>query len=253
MGVTLGILRYTVRAATPALALGTAVLTAVLAACSDSPTGPAAVPAASAVRSAAHPVGPRSDPPSAAKAPGRAPAPTSGVRVQARLGDTTVTTLVLEPDSGFVVAALGDGHTITFPAGARSVCDPRTSSYGVGAWDAPCAPSVDSVTITARSWMDHGVPRVAFHPALRFVPTTAGKAPATNAGVVLALKNPHAKFTGRVNRIDYCPTIDAAHPAAPSPCVDESATDPSVATVMTPSGFWQRRVKHFSGYTVLVN
>ena len=241
MNATVAILRYTVRQATPALALGTAALTAVLAACSDSPTSPGTAPALQ-TRAAS----PRSVPLSAAKAP------TSGVRVQARMGDTTVTTLVLQPNGIYVVAALGDGHTLTFPAGARSVCDPRTSSYGVGTWDAPCAPAVDSVTITARSWMDHGVPRVAFSPALRFVPTAGGAGAATSGGVVLALKNPHAKFTGKVNRIDYCPTEDAAHASA-TPCVDESATDPSVATVTSPSGFWQRRVKHFSGYTVLVN
>src|SRR5437764_4526430 len=31
---------------------------------------------------------------------------------------------------------LGAGNSITFPAG--SLCDPSTSSYGMGEWDKPC-------------------------------------------------------------------------------------------------------------------
>ena len=45
---TLATLRRVIQATTPALALGTATLTAALAACSDSPTGPSAAAAASA-------------------------------------------------------------------------------------------------------------------------------------------------------------------------------------------------------------
>ncbi len=236
--------RRALQRATPALALGTAVLTAALAACADTPTGPAAPAAPSAASVAA----------SGARLDAKLVAPTarrSGVTAQTQHGDTLVSTLVLQPDGAWVAAALGGGHTITFPAGAASVCDPRTSSYGAGTWDAPCAPSRDSVVITALTWLDHGVPRVEFSPALRFVPTP-GATP--GAGVQLALKNPHAKFTGTANRIDYCPALaPAAGPAPAKGCVDESAADPSVATVTTPNGFWQRRVKHFSGYTVVVN
>ena len=245
MGVTLGILRYTVRAATPALALGTAALTAVLAACSDSPTAPASAPVAASRSPAARGI-----------SAGKHVSPTahrSGVTAQHAHGDTLVSTLVLQPDSQAVTAVLGNSTTLSVPAGATSVCARGTSNYGPGTWDAPCTASTDSVVITARSWLDaSGTPRVAFSPALRFVPDASG-----GRAVLLALKNPHAKFSGGANRIDYCPTLgdtpsgDAG--AAAKGNVDEAASDPRVATVTTPNGFWQRRVKHFAGYTVLVN
>lgn len=220
------------RAFAPAFALGAASLAI---ACADGPTAPGAP-----VTSAA---------PALAKGPGPAgTVPTSGITARSVVGDTTVTTLVLRPDGRAATIELGDGHTITFPAGAQSVCDPARASYGPGTWELPCAASGDSITITARTWIDHDLPRIEFRPALRFAP---GK-----AAVVLALKNPHAKFPKGANRIDYC-ADDAAMAAGDkgvaTGCADESIADPSVATQASPSGFWTRRVKHFSGYTVIAN
>ena len=46
-------------------------------------------------------------------------------------------------------------------------------------------------------------------------------------------------------KIDYCPSSLA------SSCIDESITDPSVATVKDPiTGKLIRRLKHFSGYSL---
>ena len=47
-------------------------------------------------------------------------------------------------------------------------------------------------------------------------------------------------------RVAWCPSDGTA-------CVDESAADPSVDTQYGTNGFTSRRIKHFSGYTVVAN
>src|SRR5437867_865262 len=56
-------------------------------------------------------------------------------------------TFTFDP-SGSMTLPLGD-HKISFDPG--SVCDPSTSSYGVGTWDSGCTPLSSPINITA-SW-----------------------------------------------------------------------------------------------------
>jgi hypothetical protein len=126
---------------------------------------------------------------------------------------------------------IGD-HRISFDADA--ICDPRTSTYGPGEWDAPCEVARKPVRITATAWTDEdGNPRVDFEPALRFRP---------DAQVTLYLKDKDR--AGDIAGL----TILWVDPAGN--LVDESLDDPSVSTYIGPNGSLYRRVKHFSGYLV---
>jgi hypothetical protein len=91
------------------------------------------------------------------------------------------------------------------------------------------------VRIVARTWINAvGKAATDFQPALRFVPRTGRP-------VLLTLKD--AALAG--TRVDYCTATG---------CVDEAATDPSLAAVLDPSnGKVTRAIKHFSGYTVVAN
>ena len=214
---TLATLRRGVQAATPALALGTAVLTAALAACSDSPTGPTASAGVAATRVAV---------------PG---GPVRNVGTTTVVGDTTVTVFTYSPNS-VASFTIGGVHRLVVPT--HAVCDPSTSSYGPGTWDAPCTPTTSSVTITARSWYDGaGHPRIDFAPHLRFVPGLP-------TPVQLYEKDKSSSLPSTTT-IAYC--NDAGT------CVNEAASDPTLATTVQNGGTASRVIKHFSGYTVLVN
>ena len=127
-------------------------------------------------------------------------------------------------------------HSLWLPA--SSVCDPATSSYGMGTWDAPCSPLTTSITITAKvRGASGGLPRVDFEPAIRFNPWRA-------AYLTLAVKGKQAKEAAGMS-ILYCPTTSTRE------CVDESLTDPTLTTVLDrPQQMVYRRIKHFSGYLV---
>jgi hypothetical protein len=128
---------------------------------------------------------------------------------------------------------IGD-HMIVIPAG--SVCDPATSGYGEALWDAPCTPVSHNLVITATTFADaEGHPYVQFLPDLRFVPTKE---------VRLFLKD------GKRDRADnlsirWCPTGGTT-------CIDESLSDPSLATERVgKSSILSRRIKHISGYNIV--
>ena len=228
------IIRRTIRAATPALALGTAALTAALAACSDSPTGPTPSGAAqfATQNTSTTVVG------TSAGQGGTASAITS----QTLAGDTTVTTFVLGTDGKQAIIRLNAQNTsqVVFPIGLYSVCDPATSSYGVGTWDNSCTAAAKPITITAKAWTDKTTGKGAadFQPALRFVP--GQKWP-----VQLYLKDPNYTST---DVIWYCPNGAFAQ-VGTSGCVNEALTDPSLTTTFGSSNGWAyRTIKHFSGY-----
>lgn len=150
------------------------------------------------------------------------------------VADTAVTTFHVGPNGGRF--NIGSTHRIEFPANA--ICDLATSSYGAGEWDEPCAPSTQSVRITAKSWTDAGGhPHVDFQPAMRFTPTLG-------EGVLLYLKDKKSAYDPAA-KIVYCSgplNLD---------CVDESAGDSSLAVRRDgPNGYVYRRIKHFSGYNV---
>jgi len=138
-------------------------------------------------------------------------------------------TFIWSPTSG-ATKRFGD-HVIVIPAGA--VCDPATSTYGVGHWDEDCDPATSSIVITALTYTDAGGhPYVDFQPALRFVPTSE---------VYLYLRDGIRDGRNTVE-IAYCATTT---------CADESLTDPSLATQRVgKTRTLYRRLKHFSGYAV---
>jgi hypothetical protein len=163
-------------------------------------------------------------------------APTSApARAVYTVGDTTIATFVYSPLAALSQGFAG-GHQLTMPAGA--VCDPLTAGYGVGTWDQGCLPLLTPIVFTARSWTDAaGRPHLTFSPDVRFVP---GKT------VTLRLKDRTASIT-EGSAIVWCPTGQAK-------CVDESLSDAALTTLRDPNGmFVYRRLKHFSGYNVVVD
>ena len=152
-----------------------------------------------------------------------------------RIGDTTISKIVIQPNSDPKDIDLGNGNKINFPNGASSVCDIATSTYGLGTWNTPCTRSTVPVTIYAITWTDEtGLSHADFQPAMRFVPTDV---------VLLEMKNKNGQIRAGM-RIDFCTTFG---------CVDEAIADPSVATYLDRRGGTAfRRIKHFSGYMVTV-
>lgn len=174
-----------------------------------------------------------SDAPTAARGERLAPADAPS-RTSYTVGDTTVNVFDYNPTTSYDLS-FGGGHRLTVPAGA--VCDPETSGYGPALWDAPCVPLLRPVTFTVRSWRDAaGHPQITVSPDVRFLPTSI---------VTLRLKD--ATATAGNGVILWCPTGALT-------CVDESLTDLTMTTRSNPnSGFVYRRLKHFSGYTVVVD
>jgi hypothetical protein len=198
-----------------ALAALAALAAALLGACADAPTTPAAHAA-----------------PRAALLPATTPA--QPATVVGTVGDTTVHQFTYQPAAALTARIAA--HEVRFPAGA--VCDPRTSSYGAGTWDAPCTPLATGLTFTVRTWTDaDGHPRIRFSPDVRFVPS---------ATVTLVLYDKAAALDKRFQTV-WCPTNAAS-------CVNEAVADPSVATQRDPGTFYlYGRIKHFSGYNVVVD
>jgi hypothetical protein len=134
-------------------------------------------------------------------------------------------------DKSFIIGA----HLVQFPK--NTICDPAKSNYGPGTWLSTCTKLKAKTTITAITWTDAaGRPQIDFANALRFVVNSAGSLPA------IYLRDPSAAMSWWA-RIDYC---DAG-----GSCVDESTSDPTLATQRdAASGFLFRLIRHFSGYNV---
>lgn len=141
----------------------------------------------------------------------------------------------IDPTQSYTLKA-GD-NIVSFPA--NSICDPATSGYGEGLWDAPCTPLQAPITIHATWQSKYGHAYVQFSPDLRFVPTS----------------DPSQYVTISMKDID---PLDATYHypifwyrATDGMWVDESATDPSVTSTEDLNGNRvSRRVKHFSGYLI---
>ncbi|HXT18744.1 MAG TPA: hypothetical protein VN706_24175 [Gemmatimonadaceae bacterium] len=147
--------------------------------------------------------------------------------------DTSRFSFTVDPSKNMAFY-LGAGNEVRFPAG--SICDP-SSTYGPDQWDAPCTPATAPITFNVKAWLDsQGNPRTDFDKHVRFVPSSD-----PNHWVVIALT---AAATTANAKILYCTSESSG-------CVDESVTDPTMATYVDPSsGRLQRRIKHFSGYNV---
>jgi hypothetical protein len=202
----------------PARVLAALLATSTIAigACSDSPVAP---------RSAAAP----SDPSTLLLLSG------SGVRITASttIDGVTYETAIVDPRSN--VKLEGDGYSINLPS--SSICDPLTSGYGPGTWDAPCRTAVLPITFRVKSWTDSaGNARTEIHPDIRFSPSRTVK-------LQLTSRRGSESSTSRIN---WCPT-------GASTCVDESRNDGSLVVDRDAwKGTVSRRVKHFSGYMVSV-
>ena len=158
-----------------------------------------------------------------------AAAPSLGWKQTSNSGSSKTVTFTVYPGLGSMVNI--DEHRIVFEANA--ICDMQQSSYGPEYWDAACPLTTRPVKITATASHDaEGRPMVDFQPALRFHPS---------AKVTLYLRDKDVA-TDPDYRILWVGPDGAL--------VDESLTDPSVATRTGPNGFKYRRVKHFSTYTV---
>lgn len=130
-------------------------------------------------------------------------------------------------------------HVVVFPA--RSICDPATSSYGEGEWDAPCKPLTRPLTITARVSTANGVRAVDFSPSIRFVPSVS---PAR--WVWIYMYTPEARGAA-----DLSPFAILFSPSLGATPVNDALADPTLRTyVDTRSGISYRRIKHFTGYSV---
>ena len=130
-------------------------------------------------------------------------------------------------------------HAVVFPA--RSICDPATSSYGPGEWDAPCEPLSRSIAISARVSTANGVKAVDFTPELRFVPSAS-----PFKWVWMVMYTPEARGATDLSQFNilFAETLGAA-------LVNDAAGDSTLRTyVDTVSGVSFRRIKHFSGYAV---
>ena len=162
---------------------------------------------------------------------GRAPSLSATTTV----GDTTFTSFRIDPNDNGTIVIVGGVHKLDVPKGA--VCDPATSGYGPTLWDAPCTPAATGVNFQAKSWVDAaGRARLVISPDVRFVP---GKV------VTMFMKDKNAALDSTSN-IWYCATGTTS-------CVNEAKADPTLAPSRDGNGgFVSRRVKHFSGYTVIV-
>ena len=174
---------------------------------------------------------------------GRVPAgvPSPDVIVHHVADDSMSAEFTVTPTGG--IFNLGP-HAIYFPA--NSICDPATSTYGPGEWDAPCSPLAEPIRFRAeirqmdgRSWVD-------FTPAVRFVPTNE---PANAVWIYMktaSLSTDSDAALSMLRRMSvlYSPTLGA-------PGVNEALADPSLKTyVWLDGGVAFRRIKHFSGYNV---
>ena len=204
------------------LIAATLVAAAVTTACSDAPVAPRRVDAAAVVL------------PAPATVSANLTFANGGVNVTAYSTYNGVTTITAVIDPRTAISFGGGDHMVTIPAYA--ICNPLTSGYGPGTWDAPCAAATLPMTFTVKSWRDaNGNSRVQFSPDVRFAPSKV---------VGLYLKS--AAATPANASINWCRT-------GTTTCVNEAGTDASLATQRDGyTGYVYRRVKHFSGYMVSV-
>jgi hypothetical protein len=175
------------------------------------------------VPGAALPGGGAVDARAAAWLDGTAPSPlapaASGAVARYAAGDTSVALLQIGTDARPAAFTLGTAGLLAFPYAGQSVCEPATSGYGPGTWDAPCQGAARPVRVVAKVWINaEGRVATEFQPALRFTPGLPKP-------VQLVLKDRAAAGT----RVDYCTAAG---------CVDESETDRRSPRSSTPTTAW---------------
>lgn len=165
-------------------------------------------------------------------------APSFDVIIDAMAPDSLSVDFTVTPTGGMFV--LGK-HAVFFPA--NSICDPATSTYGPGEWDAPCTPLATDMKFhaeirgseTGETWID-------FTPSVRFVPTTDPNQKVwaiMNVGTDITREN-YRKFA-----MHWTPEANT------TVVVNEAAGDETLKTYIDlTNDIVFRRVKHFSGYLV---
>lgn len=168
-------------------------------------------------------------------------------------GNPALRALVIAQSVDLVIPANGgtlnilDVYSLQFPAG--SVCDPNASDtktgYANAQWDAPCTPATGDIAIRATAkWSSNGRLSVDFTPSLRFVP---GKevmlSTALLAPVIQYLRSAGVREGWSIN---FSPAIEGAG-------IADALSDSSLRTrVNGSSGVVTRRIKHFTGYFILM-
>jgi hypothetical protein len=147
-----------------------------------------------------------------------------------------VITLAIDPNVSRTYA-FGE-NWVYFPA--HSICDPATTTYGVGTWDVPCAPTRQPIKVTVHWSSKGGHAYARFAPELRFVPAEAWN---VSRWVILSLHDRQ-----RIHALDDYKIL---YDAGAGGWIDESLTDPTLRAWIDPlHNSIVRRVKHFSGYMV---
>ena len=155
--------------------------------------------------------------------------PTDAQKALRGLNDGTYS-FRIDPEKAQTLA-LGASR-LSIPADA--ICKLGRSGYGAGHWDDKCDTQEKRFTITAvvrNAATDH--PSVSFEPALRFSPDKT-------VMLYLHVTNDATLDANRI--VNYCNA---------NKCIDESVTDPSLASqVDLVNRVVFRRIKHFSGYVI---
>ncbi len=133
---------------------------------------------------------------------------------------------------------------------ANSVCDPSTSGYGDGTWDAPCTPITSSITLHATyGFYGHHI-YADFSPALRFVPSSNASQWVTFGTRLYApiLTTFASYFAANPGSLKY---LGLLYDPAVGQVVND-VVDPTLFThIELNTGLIWRRVKHFSGYSAV--
>jgi hypothetical protein len=150
--------------------------------------------------------------------------------------DSLSADLTVTPTGGWF--RLGN-HGIFFPG--HAICDPATSSYGVGHWDEPCTALDAPIEIHAEVRTQDGRSWVDFTPALRFAPTADSA-----QWVQIYLYSDGAYDPEHLPEMNILWSQGIGDVG-----VDESVDDVTLRTFVDPdAGIAFRRIKHFSGYSV---
>lgn len=150
-----------------------------------------------------------------------------------KIADSWSQDFTIDPTAPAQIKA-GD-HIVNFPA--NSICDPATSGYGPDMWDAPCTPLQTPITFHVSWNSKDGHAFIQFSPSVRFVPTSD-----PSQYVTISMKDYWDLDPNGIYPLYWQNPVDQTW-------VDESATDPTMASVMDLVGNRvSRRLKHFSGY-----
>jgi hypothetical protein len=144
--------------------------------------------------------------------------------------------------------SIGGLYTVNFPA--NSVCDPSQSTYGPSEWDKSCIVLGDgqAVKVHATLSLSSGGLAVDFSPPLRFSPKTQ----VTISTDIFAsiIKSNRDYFTNHPDALNAVAIFYSSGLGLSG--VSDFAADPSVIThVDLNTGRIWRRVKHFSGYSIV--